>query len=352
MNKRARKAPDGVHVVRRKLADGTTREYHYWGRGAGARRIEGEPYSPAYFEAVARLLDGKADSAPGKVGGLVSRYLASPAFRSLRPRTQADYRHYLGLILDQFGHYPIRAFEAKGARADIREWRDGMASKPRTADLAVAVLNVLLNWAVDAEELIRNPAARLKKIHDADRSDEVWGPWELLALVAAARPDARRAIVLAATTGLRRGDLCALPRSADEGTHLAVRTSKRGREVIIPLTRDARAIIDACPKVSPILLTTDAGRPWLPRHLSRQMQIARDRLGTRKRFHDLRGTAATRMIEAGMTVEDAARVLGWSVDRVQSIADRYVGARAFARAAVERLENAARKTPVKRDGAE
>lgn len=350
MSKRGRKAPDGVHVVRRRLASGEIREYHYWGRGDGAQRIEATPYSSEYFDAVARLLDGKSDSAPGKIGGLVTRYLTSPAYRSLRPRTQVDYRYYLELIRDRFGHYPLRAFEAKGARADIRAWRDEMAERPRKADLAVAVLNVLLNWAVDAEDLIRNPAARLKRVHHADRSDEVWGPWELLALVAAARPDARRAIVLAATTGLRRGDLCKLTWSADEGTHLAVRTSKRGREVIIPITRDARAIIDACPRVSLLMLTTDAGGPWLPRHMSRQMQIARDQLGTEKRFHDLRGTAATRMIEAGMPLEDVADVLGWKKDRVREIAKRYVGARAFAKAAVERLENATRKTTVKRDG--
>lgn len=350
MKKRAKRAPDGVHVVRRKLASGEVREYHYWGRGEGAERIEAEPYSAAYYDAVARFVEGRVDRAPGRVGGLVSRYLASPAFQGLRPRTQADYRFYLDLIWEEFGHYPIRALEARGARADIRAWRDSMAATPRKADLAVAVLNVVLNWAMDAEELLRNPAARLKPVHTADRADIIIEPAALQALIAAARPDAARVIELAAHTGLRRGDLCSLRWDADKGTHLVVRTSKRGRTVLVPITATARAVLDACPKVSVNVLTTEAGQPWKARHLSRQFSRARARAGITERFHDLRGTAATRFIEAGIPLEDVARIMGWSRDKAQAIADRYVGARAFAKAAVERLENARWKTSVKRTG--
>jgi integrase len=42
------------------------------------------------------------------------------------------------------------------------------------------------------------------------------------------------------------------------------------------------------------------------------------------RFHDLRGTAATNFVRAGLDFHEVAAVLGWSKAKVDQIAARYV----------------------------
>ena len=41
-------------------------------------------------------------------------------------------------------------------------------------------------------------------------------------------------------------------------------------------------------------------------------------------FHDLRGTAATRLYAAGLAERDIALIMGWSEISVQKLIDRYV----------------------------
>jgi len=41
-------------------------------------------------------------------------------------------------------------------------------------------------------------------------------------------------------------------------------------------------------------------------------------------FHDTRGTAATNFYRVGLTVQEIAITMGWSVQQVEAILDRYV----------------------------
>jgi len=56
------------------------------------------------------------------------------------------------------------------------------------------------------------------------------------------------------------------------------------------------------------------------------------------RLHDLRGTAATNLVAAGLSPEDAATVLGWSKQQVEAILAKYVTGEAIALAIVERMK--------------
>ena len=55
------------------------------------------------------------------------------------------------------------------------------------------------------------------------------------------------------------------------------------------------------------------------------------------RFHDLRGTAATNFIRAGLDLHDVAMVLDWSKAKVEQIAARFVTAEEIGLAMVEKL---------------
>ena len=59
--------------------------------------------------------------------------------------------------------------------------------------------------------------------------------------------------------------------------------------------------------------------------------------GVGKNFHDLRGTAATRLCLAGFDDREISEMIGWSVARVAEVRRKYVDKRLIVRNAVERL---------------
>ena len=68
------------------------------------------------------------------------------------------------------------------------------------------------------------------------------------------------------------------------------------------------------------------------------MQRAKTAAGVKGlRLHDLRGTAATHLVRAGLPLADVATVMGWTPERVEAIARRYVTGEAVAAGMLERL---------------
>ena len=65
------------------------------------------------------------------------------------------------------------------------------------------------------------------------------------------------------------------------------------------------------------------------------------------RFHDFRGTAATNLIHAGLTIDEVALIFGWEKRKVELIIVRYVTGDAIGAGMVERLrQNKARTEAV------
>jgi len=141
--------------------------------------------------------------------------------------------------------------------------------------------------------------------------------------------------------GQRQSDLLRLPWSAYDGTHLKLRQSKggrRGRHLNIPIGAPLRAHLDRMARVSPIILTNTADKPWTPDGFRASWGEACAKARVEElTFHDLRGTAVTRLAVAGCTV---AAITGHSLKDVQDILDRHYLSRdqALAETAIRKLE--------------
>jgi integrase len=57
--------------------------------------------------------------------------------------------------------------------------------------------------------------------------------------------------------------------------------------------------------------------------LKEAWETAKRRSGVQVRWHDLRHTACTRLLEAGVTLPIVARILGWSASTTVRMAQRY-----------------------------
>lgn len=344
---RKAKRPDlpGVHIVR--VGD---REYHYAYRG-GPRlpNPDADPqgYINAYRKAHSAQLSPSASMLDAKqrtISGLVGLYKASGDFKRLAPSTQKLYGSALEAIEEHFGTLALVALKSDQMPAHIRTWRDEVADRPRTADTRVEVLSALLQWGVRYGHVKKNPARGIEGIHRANRSDIIWTDDELQRLLAAATPECARAITVAVYTGLRQGDLIALTWDEidfDVGIVERATNKSGGRtRATPPLLPEARAALENAPRLAPTALTSGLGRPWTQSGLGNAFRDARNAIGVNKRFHDLRGTAATRFASAGFSAQQIAAFMGWEEGRVAAILKRYVSKRKLAEDAARRLRDA------------
>jgi integrase len=135
--------------------------------------------------------------------------------------------------------------------------------------------------------------------------------------------------------------------SAYDGKHIRLRQSKTRVRVVIPVGALLKDALDAATKRSTIMLTTADGKPWTPDGFRASWGKACKRAGiVGVTFHDLRGTAVTRLAIAGCTEAEIATITGHSLRSVRAIIDTHYLARdpALAESAIRKLETRT-KTP-------
>jgi len=149
-------------------------------------------------------------------------------------------------------------------------------------------------------------------------------------------------ILLALWTGQRQGDLLRLPWSAYDGKHIRLRQGKtKTRIPPIPVGRRLKVALDAMQKQGPLILTNSEGQPWTSDGFRASWRKACKRAGiTDLTFHDLRGTAVSRLAVVGCTEAEIATITGLSLRSVRSILDAHYLHRdaALAESAIAKLE--------------
>lgn len=251
------------------------------------------------------------------------RYEDSAEFGQLAVRTKADYLKHLDAIEREFGTFPIVGLTNRKARVIFSEWKDRLAKKSlRQADYAWTILARCLSWALKRGLIEANPLERGGRLYRASRAEHVWTDDEEAQLLAVASPQIRLAFTLAIWTGQRQGDLLRLPWSSYDGTKLRLRQGKTGARVVIPVSAPLKVMLDGEARKSTLILTQKDGKPWTSEGFSSSWRKAVIKAGIQGRtFHDIRGTAVTRLALAECTEAEIATVTGHSLKDVRSILD-------------------------------
>ena len=228
----------------------------------------------------------------------------------------------------------------------VNDWMAAMTGDgyaPKTHAKAFRLFKQALKWAVAQDLITKNPCDFCKPpkhvktpINALNREDRT----RMVRLAVAAQPSPLdMAIVLALTTSMRRGEVCALRWSdlgddgtvtvshalgnAESGFYLKEPKTQSSRRTI-PLTRhtwqalrDMRA--ESIRKMAafglsgdPFVLGTQEpdSRPYNPTQIGKDFAAFCKINGFRCIFHDLRHTFATMMIAAGTDVRTVASYLG------------------------------------------
>jgi integrase len=251
----------------------------------------------------------------------------------LRPSTASEYRRILEReILPRYGHLPLAAVTRSQLKAYAAE-RGAEGLSANTIRNHLAPLRALLASAVDDELLRANPASRLKRIGQPQRELQPPSRVQVEALIAAARtPEAAAVFTLAASLGLRRGELFALRWYAVDfaaGLVRVVASNDRGvltptkttaGERLVPMFGSARLVLleqkarSRWSRLQDLVFPTGVGTPQNPATVAeREFRHALRRAGLPRlafRFHDFRHCAVSQLIAQGASVLQVARVAG------------------------------------------
>lgn len=322
----------GVHVVKAK-----GREYHYAWRGGP--RLQGVPGSPEYIASYTSEHAKRKAPITGTFREVIIKYRASPAFEKLGEHTKRAYNVHLNTIEEKWGSMPLAALNDANVRKHFVAWRDSMAKTPRTADMAVGVLKRVLSWGEERVLVHANHAAPIGRLHRADKSDAIWTADDVAAFMATASQELQWAVELALHTGLRQSDLIRLAWNHRDGQAFAYRTSKRDRYVTIPITPGCETLLTRIEKRGPVILTTSrTATPWTADGLRSSFKKACAAAGVKRTFHDLRRTAATSLVAAGLDSAQVASIMGWSEADVEAMKRKYVSRAAVVQAVLAKLE--------------
>ena len=302
---------NGINRQRKQLADGSFKTY-YWA-WKGGPPLQGEPGTPEFVASYNEAVAQKVTPPSGTLLTLLFRFQESGEFQfGISSRTRRDYIKQIKRIERAFGDFPIKAFNAPGARSIFLEWRDGLAQTSlRQADYAYGTLARILSWAQDRGLIANNPCAKGGKLYRGSRVDKIWDDEQVARFLQAAPPYLRLAMLLAINTGQRQGDLLRLPWSAYDGKVIKLRQKKTGAYVPIPVTDELKAALDATLRQSPIMLTNSEGGPWSESGFQGAWGKATIRAGIRGlTFHDLRGTAVVTLARAGCNEVEIYSITG------------------------------------------
>lgn len=335
----------GLTTTKKTLANGRVTFYCYaWRGGPLLRSPAGDPLQPTdptLPVAFARAHERRRNPETNDLSMLIREFRQSSDFRGKSLATRRSYEFYLDLIRSEFGELPFNELEDIKTRGKFKAWRDTIADRPRAADYAWSTLARVLSFAKDRGHINANVAERGGRLYRANRRESIWLDEDIARFDATAPSCLGLALLMALWTGQRQGDLLRAPWSAYDGKTLRIRQSKTGARVIVPVGRPLRLALDGIHGKGGTILTNTHGKAWTNDGFRTSWRKACLQAGiTGLTFHDLRGTAVTRLALAGCTAAEIAAITGHSMRDVHSIIDaHYLGGKLdLAKQAMDKLE--------------
>lgn len=334
----------GIHTTTKKLASGMVRAYAYASRnGAALCNADGRTAAEAYkrlrerlgtVDVLGKIHAKRGNQTPAKtVETLVIGYRGSPEYTALSADTKRDYLYYIEAFREEFGHYSLKLFENRpDAAADVLDWRDERWNgKFAAMDHCIRAISAMFAWGRMRRLTTAIPFTKVARVHHPNRADMIWSDEQIGRFREHSSKNVGDIVKLVSETALRQKDVLKLLWSDlhldAEPPYLVRRTSKSKRQIVVPLTDEAIALLRGVPKLSPVVFTNTYGKPWTPSGFRTSFGRAYKKAKlTGVNFHDLRGTAITKLVTLGVEPADIGRIAGWGLEQVEALLRVYVGA--------------------------
>jgi integrase len=201
--------------------------------------------------------------------------------------------------------------------SEYKSLRRTEGAKPATLARELEVLRHALNLAVrEWEWLDKNPFEKVK-IEKVNNKVERWiTPEEELRLLDVSSPWLREIIIFALNTGMRQDEILSLKWSQVDlfRRTLTILESKNKEKRTLPLNQTVMELLKSKRKVISIsgyVFTSQTGTKIHARNLLRAFYSARKKAGLEDvRWHDLRHSFATRLVQSGINLYVVKELLG------------------------------------------
>lgn len=240
-------------------------------------------------------------------GEVATRFVASGI-------AQPHHLYHLKILMPYFARYPVIRM-TKNLTLEFRKYRKaGRPLKESTLNRDLSVLRHILYWAVDEHLIVANPLARLHMERERKTRRQVMSLAEEEKLLSDAPEHLRQMIIAALDTGMRRGEIThQLWRDVDLPRKLLYVTQSKtpeGEMREIPLTSRLADLLASMERGNGLVFTY---KEEAVRIIKRSWASALRRAKVRHiRFHDLRHTFNTRLMEAGVIQEVRMALMGHS----------------------------------------
>ncbi|WP_426615703.1 tyrosine-type recombinase/integrase [Bradyrhizobium sp. McL0616] len=330
----------GINRVPKRQADGTVKIYLYH-RATGIR-LDPDRLVETYAEAEKRTRRKSEKT----LIDLIRLFDTSSTFAALSEESRKQYPWKLKRIEQQWGSVPEDTFnnadDADAFAADALAWHQDLGkTSRRSADNLMSALCRVLSFAKEQRRIKHHPIPTFHRLYKSDRADKTWSEELQQQFIKAARPAMATAMILVRNTAMRAGDVRKFAWTRYDGQRVQIRSSKTGKMLWIPATRELKAHLDALPRTGALVMLTPSGKAYTKRYFNDHWREDSDAVAARDlNFHDNRGTAATLLAEAGATAPEIAEALTWTVDKAQRVIDAYLARRGVLAAnAIQKLED-------------
>jgi integrase len=246
---------------------------------------------------------------PGSFDALCVSYYRSPEFLGLAASTRQQRRNILENFRALHGNKPLKGL----GRAHIKEILAAKASTPEAANHLLKVLSGILNYAVDEEMLSANPAYGIKKLKSQGDGHHTWSEAEIAQFQKRHPLGSKAALALALGlyTAQRKGDCIRMGWQDVNGDSITVRQQKTGTPLVLELHPELKAVLASMPRTNLTFLVTEWGAPFSAAGFGNWFRDRCNEAGLRHcSFHGLRKAAATRLANAGCSINQIKAVTG------------------------------------------
>jgi len=233
-------------------------------------------------------------------------------------------RHFKGSSLQSIGAEQVERFKAQRKTEMVEYFKATKKTpvKPATINREITCLKTLFNKAVEWGRIESNPIRLVKKFKEPPAKDRILSAAEAQRLIENASESIRPVLLIALHTGMRRGEILGLKWANVDAARgfIFIEDSKSGRSRKVPMSAAVLDVLRKLPRDSDfVFYNPETKRPIqdVKNAFKKACRLAKKDSDDKDdpgivglRFHDLRHTAASKMIEAGVDLVTVSKILG------------------------------------------
>ncbi len=238
-------------------------------------------------------------------------------FSELSSGSRRGCKSYLEGLVAFFGVYTLAEVTPRLIN-EFKQMRKAQGVKPATINRQMTIMKRAYNIAMrEWEWADGNPVAKVSCEKTNNARDRWLTLEEEKRLLDACPPWLRDIVVFALNTGMRLGEILSLAHKGVDLSRMTVTVfqSKNGERRTIPTNRTVLELLKAKTKIrslkTDLVFYTQNHTPYHPCNLRRSFNQATKEAGLEDfRFHDLRHTFATKLVQSGVDLYKVGKLLG------------------------------------------